>query len=785
MKQITLLAVIIFSSSYPKAQGLEPVDSVRISFLLKQLKTAKGTKEVDILNDIAWEYSWAGKDKTPMLTYGTQAKKKAEAIRYEKGIGYASLTISWFYNGHNTPATDSFFKKALFIGEKLKDARLLGWCYYKKWDLKKSLSYFRQAKDLEGEKEVVTWLCSQYSTGNDHEANFSYCQRALELSSVKLPKRISHNKWLSGFGIGTMVDMYNYIGDHQTAFVMIKTAEKYLSPRDIFWKYASTYSQMSKYDSSLLYFEKAFAASETKWSIISHVAYANLRSGNYARAIQLFEEATEIFKKSEAAKKGAPWNWRGTIHTRLAQAYDSIGKKKEAIKNYEIALEHSRSMYHKMKVPRKPGDPGYEYEADRKGQLMGVSYDLSKIFQGLRQYDSAFYYLSRYTELKDTVDNKKRIRQINMQLSNLIKAAEDQKRTSQLLLLEKDNFIKAQQLQQQLVLFQKNEIERTLLQKDNEIKDQHLLIANQQLQLKDQGFKEQEFLRKQRESELVLLDKENSLKDQQLKQQTFLRNALLGGLFLLIALAAFIIRYLSLKRKAERLGNEKVKAELEQRSSELEMQALRAQMNPHFIFNCLSSINRFVLKNETEAASDYLTRFSRLIRMVLINSQKTNISLEDELEMLRLYLDMERLRFKHSFDYNIIYSNTVDAGNIFLPPLLLQPFCENAIWHGLMHKDGQGRLDINIRMEKNVLHCTITDNGIGRKKAAELKSKSGEKSKSLGLKITTDRLALLNENQNIQTFYKMHDLEDENGIAEGTRVELQIKYKEEISELVS
>ena len=89
-------------------------------------------------------------------------------------------------------------------------------------------------------------------------------------------------------------------------------------------------------------------------------------------------------------------------------------------------------------------------------------------------------------------------------------------------------------------------------------------------------------------------------------------------------------------------------------ATELEMQALRAQMNPHFIFNCLSSINGFILKNETEAASDYLTKFSRLIRMVLTNSKKSFITLEDELEMLRLYLEMERLRFKNSFDYNII-----------------------------------------------------------------------------------------------------------------------------------
>ena len=130
----------------------------------------------------------------------------------------------------------------------------------------------------------------------------------------------------------------------------------------------------------------------------------------------------------------------------------------------------------------------------------------------------------------------------------------------------------------------------------------------------------------------------------------------------------FVFRIFSLKRKNERLAGKKEKAEVQQKVAELEMQALRAQMNPHFIFNCLSSINRFIFKNDNKLASDYLTRFSRLIRMVLMHSSKKLITLEDELEMLRLYLDLERLRFKDAFDYSITTTNIVDAGAIFLLP---------------------------------------------------------------------------------------------------------------------
>jgi tetratricopeptide (TPR) repeat protein len=216
--------------------------------------------------------------------------------------------------------------------------------------------------------------------------------------------------------------------------------------------------------------------------------------------------------------------------------------------------------------------------------------------------------------------------------------------------------------------------------------------------------------------------------------------------------------YALLQKQAEnelqiqKLESEKTKSELQHQASELEMQALRSQMNPHFIFNCLSSINRFILKNKTEEASDYLTKFSRLIRMVLNNSKCAFISLEDELETLRLYLEMERLRFKNSFDYSFSYKNAVDVGNIFIPPLLLQPFAENAIWHGLMHKQEKGFINFDFRAEENFLMCIITDNGVGREQAEFLKSKSAEKQKSMGLKITSERLSLLNSNSNEQTF---------------------------------
>ena len=207
------------------------------------------------------------------------------------------------------------------------------------------------------------------------------------------------------------------------------------------------------------------------------------------------------------------------------------------------------------------------------------------------------------------------------------------------------------------------------------------------------------------------------------------------------------------------------------------MQVLRSQMNPHFIFNCLSSINRFILINKTEEAADYLTKFSRLMRMALHNSEKSSITLETELEALRLYLELERLRFKNTFDYSITLVNTIETSTIFIPPLLLQPFAENAIWHGLMHKKDFGHLDISLSIEGRILHCLITDNGIGRQEAALLKSKSAENNKSMGMQKTVARLALLNHQSSENTFFAVEDVMDEHRHVSGTKVVLKIPYR--------
>jgi LytS/YehU family sensor histidine kinase len=175
-----------------------------------------------------------------------------------------------------------------------------------------------------------------------------------------------------------------------------------------------------------------------------------------------------------------------------------------------------------------------------------------------------------------------------------------------------------------------------------------------------------------------------------------------------------------------------------------------------------------------------------LIRTVLNNSKKSFIPLEDELEMLRLYLEMETLRFKNSFTYCIHTEENIDPAAIFIPPLLIQPFVENAIWHGLLHKPDHGKLGINVKLEKNILICIIEDNGVGRSRARASENKPAEMKKSLGIQITRQRLSLINGNAEIAgNDFLIEDLFDDYGQPAGTKVILRLMYKEVNDEIIS
>lgn len=230
---------------------------------------------------------------------------------------------------------------------------------------------------------------------------------------------------------------------------------------------------------------------------------------------------------------------------------------------------------------------------------------------------------------------------------------------------------------------------------------------------------------------------------------------------------------IEMTQTAEIAKAERQKTELLNELEKVKVKALQSQMNPHFIFNCLNSIRLFYLNNDLEKGDDYITKFSRLIRSILNFSRMDDISLKEELDTLSLYMEFERMRFQNKFDFDIKVNSQLDLSSVRVQSLLLQPFVENAIWHGLMPLKSSGKVMITVESHKeNSIVINIEDNGIGREKAKEFSKSSTQKHKSFGLQITKERLELLKHSNNKSASFVIIDLYDKAGEPKGTKVQI-------------
>ncbi|MDI9310699.1 MAG: histidine kinase [Limnohabitans sp.] len=246
-------------------------------------------------------------------------------------------------------------------------------------------------------------------------------------------------------------------------------------------------------------------------------------------------------------------------------------------------------------------------------------------------------------------------------------------------------------------------------------------------------------------------------------------------LFGTMSLSLFLVYRNRIKRVTK---IEREKAELNKRIYESELKALRSQMNPHFMFNAINSIQNFVIKNDTVSAQKYLTKFARLIRHVLENSKYEYVLLSNEIEMLNLYVGLEALRASFSFDYDITVDEAVNAELTFIPPMIIQPFIENAILHGIIPlTERRGKLLISFVNENTILKCIVEDNGIGREAAHQIKLKKQLSHKSMGMSVTQERMKLLGrQNDKFSAKVEIEDKFDE-GKPVGTIVKIVIDLK--------
>jgi tetratricopeptide (TPR) repeat protein len=517
------------------------------------------------------------------------------------------------------------------------------------------------------------------------------------------------------------------------------------------------YYWTKNYEKATFYYQKAYELAKeigrNTGLTLNNLGIIASNSKQYDKAIAYYTEAIEQYKKMSATDMIAQ------TEVNIADLHNEKGDYKNAV------IYGQKGVDGILKTKSIVGLPeGYEVLITAYIRLG----DLPKALENQR----------KFTAIKDSLFNSSR----QKELLELQTKFATEKKDKEIQLLNQDKLVADLKLKQQnldlinqKLLTEKNAKTVDLLRQSKLLQEADLARATSELSIEKQ-------VGVNRNTQLSLYQTDLKLKEQQAEVQEK-NNAILRGLLLALVMSGLLLwQFLRYRNRVEheREAMEKLRAEEAhlRQLQETELHALRSQMNPHFIFNCFNAVKSLVLKNENEAASQYITKFSKLVRMVLENSRSEWISLEQELNILTLYLDIEQTRFNNSFQYWINIEGDVDTEGVKIPPMLIQPYVENAIWHGLMHKEGGGNVTISIiQKTDNLLEINVLDDGVGRQKAMRIKSKSATKNKSLGIEISNDRLKIINQIYKVNAKVVIQDLVDSEGNPCGTNVCLQLVLK--------
>lgn len=491
------------------------------------------------------------------------------------------------------------------------------------------------------------------------------------------------------------------------------------------------HKNLKQYTKALTYYQNALKLAE-KEKLNTKITELNTKIAANLSAMGVKNESDGYLQKSLNTAENAPVQAKIISQNKVAEIYQNN-------RNFDKEIEvrkQTLSELEKAKISNIATD-----DTDKKQNSISISQlnlEIGRAYIDKKEFDKAIPYLEKSAnkakEIKDLEIEKNAVQK----LSELYKEVGNSKKA-----LEKyQEYAKIVDL-----LYQQKELEiQTAVSLSNDLRDKQNRINS---------------LEKDRiltESQYKLFQSEQQLTVENYKRQKMLIYGLLGGVLLLI-LSVFALYRSNQKSK---LAN-----------NLLALKSLRSQMNPHFIFNALNSVNNFISQNDERAANRYLTDFSTLMRSVLNNSEMDFISLDKEIELIQLYTQLEHSRFTDKFDYEIVIDKNLQDEQFKIPPMLIQPYVENAVWHGLRYKENKGFLKIEfIQKNTDTVQITITDDGIGRKKSKEIKTQNQKKQESKGMSNVKKRIDILNEMYQD----KVHvDISDLNKDGSGTKVEVILK----------
>jgi tetratricopeptide (TPR) repeat protein len=520
------------------------------------------------------------------------------------------------------------------------------------------------------------------------------------------------------------------------------------------------YFETGVYDKALASYFNALELSENKndqetiLKLHSRIANCYIELKYFDKAEEYFRKSIQFFKK-QGNKRGlmALYNNMGNLFG-YKQEYDSAEtyflKCLELSKEIKHVMGEAYSLVNLGENFRRKGDIKQALEYFKRSEQIFIDYSIDYNLSGIQNNIG-----SAYLEFGDYKSAEK-------YLQEALKGAKDKNSYKQLKSIYKDLSIlheSKREFKQSLFFYKlSKELEDSLLndEKTKLIADMRIKYETQQVENKLQNT----------QNEKLIQDLKLEKQESRILTQNFIILGIVLILILLVLGAVFIFNNYRLKKRAEF-------NDLEREHFELSLKFLRSQLNPHFIFNALGSIQSLILEENFSNANLYLGKFAVLLRSILENSEGNTISVKDELELSELYLELEQMRHSEKFDFQISIDDAIDTESVFIPPMIFQPFIENAIKHGISNIDKPGLIQIKLILRNKNLICSIKDNGIGYNKAKLNKSTHR---KSMGLQLVKDRLSKYKPKGNEQFTVDIHNLSaSENG---GTEVIINLPYDE-------
>ncbi len=616
-----------------------------------------------------------------------------------------------------------------------------------------------------GEKsftELLDWaLDEQPTTFQELESNFKPYLNDSTAVMLFLAKAQKED-YLEGsiYAMNALGVIYRNVSFYEKSIELHENAEKLSNlSENIEFKIISlnnigvAYRRMDLVKPALDYHTKALeiatSATESNAVITYNIAVSQNSIGNIYLILDQYDLAIKQFKRSLAIEKSSANRLGLAInYQNIGYAFEAKGELEVALRNYKLSLDFNNQIDSDLGRVICYNSIGKVYI--KQEEFADAKMIIEKALEKALKIGDQFYIADSYINLGWTFAQMGQLKKAETYLKKGQEVARNY--SLKLATVDSGNYLAEiyNRMGEYHLAFvhykEATELEKTI-NNDRNLRYVNDIIIQYENKTKNRKIND-------------LTNQADILKSKFERNKTIFWYSILG---LFIIAASFMALY-----RNRRLEQEKLILTLEQ-------DMLRNQMNPHFIFNSLNSIKLYIINNEKENAVYYLNKFSKLIRKILVASSEKESSLTDELETMQLYMNIENIRFSNEIDFNIIIGKTVNTDTIKVPSFMLQPFLENALWHGLSSKNEDKKIVLDVqRTSEDYVNISIIDNGIGRKQAQKIKDDKFIKRKSVGIAITKARLANFSKGYTTDFSIDIEDLYDESGQASGTRVLVKV-----------